>query len=45
VDSGEETVVHITGSGLKNPQYLRPNGNASTVRADLSEVERALSGR
>jgi threonine synthase len=43
VDSGEETVVHITGTGLKNPQYLRPKTNASTVRADLSEVERALS--
>jgi threonine synthase len=43
VDSGEETVVHITGTGLKNPQYLQPKTNASTVRADLSEVERALS--
>lgn len=45
VDSDEETVVHITGSGLKNPQYLRPKNNALAVRADLSEVERALSGR
>lgn len=43
VDSGEEVVVHITGTGLKNPQYLRPKSNASTVRADLSEVERVLS--
>jgi len=45
VDSDEETVVHITGTGLKNPQYLRPKSNALAVRADLSEVERALSGR
>jgi threonine synthase len=45
VDSDEETVVHITGTGLKNPQYLRPKSNVSTVRADLSEVERALSRR
>ncbi len=43
VDSGEETVVHITGSGLKSPRYLRPNSNASTVQADLSEVERTIS--
>jgi threonine synthase len=45
VDSDEETVVHITGTGLKNPQYLRPKRNALAVRADLSEVEMALSGR
>ncbi len=45
VDRDEEAVVHVTGTGLKNPRYLRPRSDASTVRADLSEVERALSRR
>jgi hypothetical protein len=43
IDRDEETVVHVTGTGLKNPQYLRPRSNASTVRANLSDIERALS--
>jgi threonine synthase len=43
IDRDEETVVHVTGTGLKNPRYLRPTSSASTVRANLSEIERALS--
>jgi len=42
VDRGEEAVVHVTGTGLKNPQYLRPTREAHAVHADLEEVGRAL---
>lgn len=43
VDPGETTVVHVTGTGLKNPQYLRPATGASAVHANLVGVEEALA--
>jgi len=45
IDGNEETVVHVTGTGLKNPQYLKPNIAAPTVHASLDEVRRALGLR
>lgn len=41
----DTVVVHVTGTGLKTPQYLVPQGRAVEVRADLGEVERALARR
>ena len=40
---GERVVVLVTGSGLKTPQYLEPQGSAMTIHADLDEVEAALA--
>ncbi|QIN81951.1 threonine synthase [Rubrobacter tropicus] len=42
ISEDEETVVHVTGTGLKNPQYLRPTTEAAIVRAGLEEVEAVL---
>lgn len=42
LDRGERVVVHVTGTGLKNPQYFRPSTEASTIGASLDEVGRAL---
>lgn len=42
VDPDGETVVHVTGSGLKTPQYLEPATEAATVRGGLDEVGAAL---
>lgn len=39
----EQVVVHVTGTGLKTPQYLQPDQEASTIRASLEEVERAVN--
>ncbi len=42
VGRDEGVVVHVTGTGLKNPQYFRPGVEASTIHAGLDEVGRAL---
>ena len=39
---GERIVVLITGSGLKTPQYLEPQGAAVTIHAHLDEVAAGL---
>jgi threonine synthase len=38
----ETIVVHVTGTGLKNPRYLQPKSRSTEVSAALEEVERAL---
>jgi threonine synthase len=38
----ETIVVHVTGTGLKNPRYLQPKSQSTEVSAALEEVERAL---
>ncbi len=40
---GERVVVLVTGSGLKTPQYLEPQGSAMTIHANLDEVAAALA--
>jgi threonine synthase len=42
VEQGEIVVVHVTGTGLKSPQYLRPEVSATEIGASLEEVERAV---
>lgn len=43
IDPGEKIIVHITGTGLKNPQFFRPDTAAFSIHADLGEVERAMN--
>lgn len=38
----ETVVVHVTGTGLKNPQHLRPKSRSTEIGATLKEVERVL---
>lgn len=45
VDAGERVVVHVTGTGLKTPRFLRPATSPVDVEADLDEVARALAER
>jgi threonine synthase len=42
IDPGGETVVLVTGSGLKTPQHLKPATAAATVRGGLNEVGAVL---
>ena len=42
VERGEIVVAHVTGTGLKSPQYLRPEVSATEIGASLEEVERAV---
>ena len=44
IDRGDTVVVHVTGTGLKNPQYLRPTGQPQEIKGSLEEVERVVSG-
>jgi threonine synthase len=41
VERDEIIVAHVTGTGLKSPQYLRPETSATEIGASLEEVERA----
>ena len=43
VERSEIVVVHVTGTGLKSPQYLRPDVSATEIGASLEEVERAVT--
>ncbi len=36
-------MAHVTGTGPKSPQYLRPNVSATEIGASLEEVERAVT--
>lgn len=38
----ETIVVHVTGTGLKNPQHLRPKSRSTEISATLKEVERVV---
>lgn len=42
IDRGETIVVHVTGTGLKSPRYLRSNIAPTEIGATLEEVERAI---
>jgi threonine synthase len=42
VERDEVIVAHVTGTGLKSPQYLRPEVGATEIGASLEEVERAV---
>jgi threonine synthase len=42
VERGETVVVHVTGTGLKSPRYLRPEVSATEIEASLEHVERAV---
>jgi len=42
VNRDESVVALITGTGLKTPQFLRPQRSAFTVRSDLCEVQEVL---
>ncbi len=42
VERDETIVAHVTGTGLKSPQYLRPGASATDIGASLEEVERAV---
>jgi threonine synthase len=40
----ERIVVHVTGTGLKNPTYFRPVKAPFEVQGSLDEVERIVAG-
>ncbi len=42
VERGEIVVAHVTGTGLKSPQYFRPAVSATEIGACLEEVERVV---
>jgi threonine synthase len=42
VERGETIVAHVTGTGLKSPQYLRPQVSPTEIGASLEEVERVV---
>ena len=42
IDPDEMIIVHVTGTGLKNPQYLRPRIGAIEIVASMEEVQRAV---
>lgn len=42
VERDETIVAHVTGTGLKNPQYLRPGGKSTEIGANLEQVDRAV---
>lgn len=43
VGRDETVVVHVTGTGLKNPRYLTPTGQSAEIDASLQEVERIVT--
>jgi threonine synthase len=42
VERGEAIVAHLTGTGLKSPQYFRPEVGATEIGASLEEAERVV---
>jgi threonine synthase len=38
----ETIVVHVTGIGLKSPQYLQPRNAPTEIGATLEEMEQAI---
>jgi threonine synthase len=44
VDDAETVVVHVTGSGLKMPQFLRTEAIPPAIHASLDEAEWLLRG-
>jgi len=42
IDQDETIVVHVTGTGLKSPQYLQPKVPPIEINATLEEVEQAI---
>lgn len=42
VERGETIVAHVTGTGLKSPQYFRPEVGATEIGASLEEAERVV---
>ncbi len=42
IGASERVVVHVTGSGLKTPQYLRSEVRPPEIDATLDDVSRAL---
>ena len=42
VERSEIIVAHVTGTGLKNPQYLRPEASATEIDANLEQVEMVI---
>jgi threonine synthase len=42
IDRDETVVVHVTGTGLKSPQYLQPRYALTEIGATLEEVEQAI---
>lgn len=41
----ERVIVHVTGTGLKTPQFMPLQGTAPQIRAQLAEVEWVLKQR
>ncbi|MGF1471748.1 MAG: threonine synthase [Rubrobacteraceae bacterium] len=42
VKPDETVIVHVTGTGLKNIQYLQPEGTSTKINASLEEVQQAM---
>jgi threonine synthase len=42
IDREETTVVHVTGTGFKNPRHLQTGRKPAHIHASLEEVEQAL---